>query len=324
MFRTIMVPLDRTRFAEAALPLAMGFAKRHGATIELVTVWQPLPSIDYDSSSASELWRWEQDSREEDRRYMSTVAEKVQRAMGGSVLVRYLLGEPAEELAKRATREADIVVMSTHAPAPLTRAFLGSVSDKVARKAAVPLLLVKPESPAPEVEIVPSRPFRRILIPLDGSALAETALDRSLIAGLEPNTTEITLLHVTGFPAVLTPDGAAMEPGGLLLGGEGQDADAYLAGVAERIATTWKCRVAPRVVVSTSTGAAIVDFAAANGNDLIAMATHGRGGAARLLMGSIADTVVRTSRVPTLLVPPVPADKQKLATKGARVAMIDF
>lgn len=313
MFRTIMVPLDGTRFAEAALPTAMYFAKRYGAPLELVTVWQPAPTIGFMPESVNDLLEVEREGQENDRRYMAAVAKKVQDAVGSEVSVRYLVGQPASELARRAGAGGkDLVVMSTHAHGPITRAFVGSVSDRVMRTASVPLLLIRPGDATPEVELVPTPPFRRVLVPLDGSPLAETALDDSLLDCLETERSEITLLHVTGFPAGPSHTGyeVVAEPGERVWG-DSTDAEAYLASVAEPIAASWGCRVTTRVVVNATTGAAIVDFAKSNGIDLIAMATHGRGGAARLILGSVADTVVRTSPVPTLLYPAAHSSKER-------------
>lgn len=323
MFRTIMVPLDGTRFAEAALPTAMYFAKRYGAPLELVRVWQPAPTIGFMPESANDLPEVERESQENDRRYTAAVAKKVQDAVGSEVSVRYLVGQPASELARRALAgDCDLVVMSTHAHGPITRAFVGSVSDRVMRTASVPLLLIRPGDATPEVELAPSPPFRRVLVPLDGSPLAETALDDSLLDCLEAEKSEITLLHVTGFPAGPSHIGyeVVAEPGARVWE-DSTDAEAYLSSVAEPLAASWGFRVTTRVVVSATTGAAIVDFAKSNGNDLIAMATHGRGGAARLILGSVADTVVRTSPVPTLLYPAAHSDKgrARVKTKEAEV-----
>jgi nucleotide-binding universal stress UspA family protein len=305
MFSRILVPLDRSRFAEAALPPAMYFARRHRAALELVTVWEPLPILDSMAAIDRSLLETEQENHEADRFYMRDVAERVEEVVGSDVDVRYLTGQPASEIARRAAAgDIDLVVMSTHAHGPITRAFVGSVADRLARKSGVPLLLVRPADSAPEVELTPSAPFRRVLVPLDGSLLAESALDASLLDCLEPGASEITLLHVSGFPGAtaMAQAAAIVEPAAEGLMSDNTGAATYLDDVAERIAT-WGFRVVTRVLVSASTGASIVDFAASNGNDLIAMATHGRGGAARMILGSVADTVVRTSPVPTLLYP---------------------
>ena len=78
-------------------------------------------------------------------------------------------------LAHTAETKPDLVVMTTHGRGPLGRFWLGSVADELARVLPVPLLLVRPQAEAePDLETEP--PLRQILIPLDGSKLAEQIL----------------------------------------------------------------------------------------------------------------------------------------------------
>jgi nucleotide-binding universal stress UspA family protein len=172
------------------------------------------------------------------------------------------------------------------------------------RKGTAPVLLVRPDEVQPEVELTPAAPFRKILVPLDGSELAEKALQESVLKGLG-GPVELTLLRVIHFPIplVVPEGGVAIDLDGKIVQAEKDAAQAYLERVAEQLAS-WNCRVRTEVFAAGSTSTGIVDFAAANGFDLIAMSTHGRGGASRLLLGSMADRVVRTSTVPVLLFHP--------------------
>jgi nucleotide-binding universal stress UspA family protein len=318
MFRTIMVPLDRTRFAEAALPTAIHLAQRHSADLLLVTVWQPLPLSNEDSAADRDLWKWEQDCREDDRRYMNEVARRVGRATGRTVSVRYLLGYPAEELAKLArTGQVDAAVVSVHARGPVTRTLLRSVTERLARRGGIPLFLIHPDRPSPEVAIAPRRPFQHVLLPLDGSKEAESALASDFLAGLSFRATSLTLLHV------LPPGGLriAVDPTPPALAGNGRRgergaAEAYLATIAERLAP-WGFCARTHVLTSASIARAISSFAEDEDVDLIAMATHGRGGLARMVPGSVADAVVRTSRVPTVLFPPPVQEPDLASRRGA-------
>jgi nucleotide-binding universal stress UspA family protein len=313
-----MVPLDRTRFGEAALPTAIHFASRHAADLLLVTVWQPVPARNVDSAADSELWKWEESCREDDRRYMNDLARRVEEASGRPVSVRYLLGEPGEELAKlAASGQVDLAVMSAHARGLLARTLLRSVSERLARKGGIPLLLVRTDESRPDAQIAPHRPFQNVLVPLDGSELGEAALSPDFLAGLNFRATTITLLRV------LLPPGLSIAPEALPAGaigqagrGEVESAEAYLAAVAERLAP-WGFRVLKRALRSPAIAESIVTFAENNRVDLIAMATHGRGGLARLLPGSVADAVLRNGRVPTLLFPPTATKKEVAGRRDA-------
>jgi nucleotide-binding universal stress UspA family protein len=168
------------------------------------------------------------------------------------------------------------------------------VADQVLRRGTSPLLLVRPEESRLEGELEVAQPVRRILVPLDGSGIAEKALQESVLTSAgEP--TELVLLRLLAFP--MAP--ADRE----IVQAEKQAATAYLDGVAKRLAS-WNCRVTTRATEEASPWTGIVDFAEANAIDLIAMTTHGRGGAASLLLGSIANRVVRMSSVPVLLFHP--------------------
>jgi nucleotide-binding universal stress UspA family protein len=312
MLTKILVPLDGTRFAEAALPYAMYLAQRDGAALQLATVWPPMTSIIDTADWIKQLEIWEENRRAESRRYLSEVARRIQGVLGRTVSVKYLLGRPNKELARAAKRtKADLVVMATHGHGPVNRVWLGSVADHYVREGSVPVLLVRPHEELPEVELVPARPFRKILVPLDGSELAEQALRKSLLLGSGPKTTQITLLTVVGFPVPMaTPEGGVVLGSEELLNALREAAAGHLTRMAKHL-ETWGCKVDTRVVAEPITWKAIVDFATSGGYDLIAMATHGRGGATRVMLGSVADKVLRSSSVPTLLIHPEQPKRKK-------------
>ncbi len=141
--------------------------------------------------------------------------------------------------------------------------------------------------------------YKHILIPLDGSDLAEQAVTeaRKLIG---PETT-ITLFQVIRLPLpVMSPDvGLSMpviEMDDLM-----NEALAYLNKVAAELATEGieaKCEV----VEADNVADAITDFARGHSVDLIIKTTHGRGGLSRLVFGSVAEGVVRHAPCPVLLI----------------------
>jgi nucleotide-binding universal stress UspA family protein len=287
-----MVPLDGTQFAEAALPIAISLAQRDGLALQLVTVWQPTLPL-YDTTGL--LDQWEQKRRTERLDYMTRIAREVEQASGLNVSVEHLVGRPGEVLPTLAELNGlDLVVMTTYGRGLFGQAALGSVADQVLRRGTSPLLLVRPDEESPQVDLKKVKPIRRILVPLDGSDVAETALQESVLTSRgEP--TELVLLRLLAFP--MAP--ADKE----IVRAEKKAAEAYLEEIAKRL-SSWNCRVTTRAIEEASPWTGIVDFAEGNAIDLIAMTTHGRGGAARLLLGSIANRVVRMSSVPVLLFHP--------------------
>ena len=117
------------------------------------------------------------------REYLDTTVKRL--AVLHSVPVTSALLESpaiAETLnAHAATTGADLIVMTTHGRGPLSRFWLGSVADELVRRATIPILLVRPQEKAPDLSSEPI--LRHILIPLDGSALAEQALEPALALG---------------------------------------------------------------------------------------------------------------------------------------------
>ena len=295
----IMVPLDGTRFAEAALPMAIHLARRDGVPLQLVTVWEPILPL-YDA--AGWLEQVERETHADRHRYLAGMAKRVAQASGLRVSVEYLRGRPGDVLPPLAEANGlDLVVMSTHARGPIARATLGSVADQMVRGGSVPVLLVRPEDSEQERVLTSASPVRRILVPLDGSELAERALQESVLVG-DGDANELTLLRILDFP--LTPsERAVTRVEGRIVRAEKAAAREYLARVAARL-ESWNARVIARALEAGSPWTGMIDYAETNGIDLIAMTTHGRGGAARLLLGSIANRVVRTSKVPVLLFHP--------------------
>jgi nucleotide-binding universal stress UspA family protein len=294
----IMVPLDGTAFAEAALPAAIYLARRDHVPIQLVTVWESILPL-YDTAWAG---RWEREEHRQRHRYLNEMVQKVEKESGVPTTVEYLKGRPGEVLPPLAELNGlDLVVMSTHGRGPLARASLGSVADQVVRRGTVPVLLIRPDESGHLGELGATHPLRRILVPLDGSDVAEKALQESILTSrAEP--AEITLARFLPFP--LTPgERAGIEVDGEFMRAEAASAQAYLDKVAQRL-SSWNCSITTRVVEDASPWTGIADFAAAQGMDLIAMSTHGRGGAARLLLGSVANRVIRNSIVPVLLIHP--------------------
>jgi nucleotide-binding universal stress UspA family protein len=179
----------------------------------------------------------------------------------------------------------DLVVMTTHGRSLLSRAWLGSVTDSFVRRASMPVLLVRPGEGEPARAVEPV--FRHMLIPLDGSALAEQILPFAAALGI-PTETTYTLLQVVA-PVVLgyAPYAHTVGLDERVLDEMRAEARAYLEEIAGRLRAQG-AQVRTAVVVGEP-ALAILDYAGEHGADLVALSTHGRGGLARLLLGSVAD-----------------------------------
>lgn len=297
---SILVPFDGSNLAERAAPVAVEVARRAGAALRLVHVHVPLPAEPIYMEGLPVMDEHMRSVRRtHEQAYMEKALARLPRGVNASMAI--LDGPVASALADDARASgADLIVMTTHGRGGLERSWLGSVADELIRISPVPLLLV-PSGAGPVSGV-----FRHILVPLDGSALAEAILEHVVRLGrLEPGA-EVTLLDVV---QPVTSDVwlsyAALAPSETVSVTQRQEQRAreYLEAIARRLEDIG-LRVRSRVVVAANVAAAVLEMAHGEEVDLVALATHGRSGLARLAVGSVADKVIRGSRTPVLLFRP--------------------
>jgi nucleotide-binding universal stress UspA family protein len=316
MYRNVTVPLDGSNFGEHALPLALDVARKAGATLRLTHVLPPVASI-YSEAPLFLEDRLEADFAEQERArrqgYLDGLAARVRKAAPGVTVVTSLQeGEPAETLQKEAAVSGtNLVVMTTHARGALGRAWLGSVADELLRHLPVPLLLVRPAPGAADLaaEALP----RHVLVALDGTPLAEQMIGPAVELGRMAGA-GFTLLRVLKPVVTMAPPPAA----GASLGQMAaelvermravqdslrKEALDYLEGVAAPLRAEG-LRVFTRVTMDEQPAVGVLNEAESQGPGVIALATHGRRGLSRLVLGSVADKVIRGSHLPVLVCRP--------------------
>ena len=300
-FRSILVPLDGSPLAEQAIPLASRIAQPAGSKVRLALVHR-LPAAPLDPAAASLFTTIEVATRKAERAYLRGVQATLrERGVRLSAAVT-LTGNAGPALAEQVRDLGiDLVVMATHGRGGLRRAWLGSVADYLVRTLEIPVMLVRPADGQAPAE---PRPAGRILVPVDGSALAEEALGpATALARLWD--AELALLHVVP-PVVLSIDGAVPLPSAYdeeltaLSRAQAQD---YLDDLVERLQVQG-VRASGVAVVAWSTVDAILEVGRPGRAEAIVLATHGRGGLRRLVLGSVADKLVRVGEVPVLVCRP--------------------
>jgi nucleotide-binding universal stress UspA family protein len=311
MYRSLLVPLDGSTFAEHALPLALTIARRAGASLHLVHVHTSLAVVHpealgyYDQALETHL-------KIKERAYLDETVQRLRGISSVSVTSTLLEGDIGTTLeATASSTDADLVVMTTHGRGPLQRFWLGSVADALVRDLPMPLLLLRPEEGT--VDLSHERVLQHFLLPLDGTALAEQMLKHAVDLGSLMDA-DYTLLRVVppAHPIHLQLMGHSF--GEKVQSVQDQlDADQerqrmeaqdYLDRVAERLRAE-SLRVQTRVVVELHPAQAILEQAGTAGIDLVALETHGRRGLARLVRGSVADKVLRGAAMPMLVHRPV-------------------
>jgi nucleotide-binding universal stress UspA family protein len=294
MYRTILVPLDGSPFAEHALPMALTIARAASASLRLVRVHVPVTSTGIDIDAPA---------RDAENAYLQDLSTRIGKLGPVPMQAGLVDGRTADALLDHAVNvHADLVVMATHGRGPVSRWWLGSVADELVRRSPLPILLVGPGESAPDLSHSPV--LRHLLIPLDGSALAEEILEPAL-ALAQLLHADVTLLRV--IEPIILPDArlggnAASGIDAGLMEALHQEARSYLDRIAESLRAR-QPSVQTRIISNRWVTSAIID--SASGTDqLIALTTRGRSGLARLLLGSVADKVVRGATVPVLVYRP--------------------
>lgn len=299
VYSSIVVPLDGSVFGNEALPVAVTLAQRSDAFLHLVHVREPirfpygeLPSAQVDTDSELRL-----------RSELTGVVDRLARKGSLRVDAEFLVGDIDATLRHYFEDSPhDLAVMMTHGRGGVRRSWLGSVADALVRHAPVPILLLRQETPWLRAAAEPL--FRRVLIPLDGSAMSESILDHVLSFGT-PDATEYVILSVVApHRDIEAPDAQTDVSTGQSYDERQRDAArGYLDGVAV-VLRSGGVPVTIRVEVHQETAQGILDAALEHQADLIALSTHGRGGLSRLLHGSVADKVVRGATAPVLVCRP--------------------
>ncbi|HET7375559.1 MAG TPA: universal stress protein [Anaerolineae bacterium] len=284
-FSKILVPLDGSALSERAIEPALAIGRRSYSEIILARA----PIVDLALAAAPD--RHSDQLHTESYNYLSEIQLSY-----ASPYVKFhsqtIEGEPANAIIQTAVEErVDLIVMSTHGYSGITRLMLGSVTEKVLRSAPCPVLAIRS-----------TQPIRRVLIPLDGSPLAERALPLGLeladrLGG------EATLLRVV--ERAVPPNALELDwiENGLsrrLQNDLNDEASDYLhARLKDHTYTNCTLNSTIRIGSAADT---ILDFVDAHETDLVVMASHGRTGLSRIVYGSVTEKILRRAACSVMIV----------------------
>ena len=295
--RTILVPLDGSAFAERALPVAAALARRLGASLHLVSVHDPASGFIDPATAAVASVELDREIRTAQEEYLQQQAGAAA-AHGLTIVHELRTGEPAAELARYAEAESiDLVVMTTHGRGGISRFWLGSVADRMVRRSARPILMLRPDESGTLDALLAD-----VLVPLDGSVRAESVLGP--VTGLVGDAGTLHLVNVVLPPFVFVPppvpgmpwpESEPAQRGALY-------AYRYLRRLARPLREAGR-KVATEAKIAADPAAEILAYAARHRVGLVAIATHGRGRVDRWMMGSVADKIVRAGTAAVLAFP---------------------
>ncbi len=268
-WRSVIVPLDGSLVAEAALPVAVDMAQRSGAIVHLLYLPAPAPLVPvWGAADPAQM--------ESAQAYVGGLAASLGRSGPPCLTAVAPAGDPVEGVVAYArAADADFVVLATHGHGAFGRAWIGSFAQELLPTLPIPLLVVRPEAPPPPA----AGGFRNIAVLLDGSERAEAVLDAATRLG--------DLFHAR-YALVRVAAGDARTA---------IDAREYLEEVAH-VLRGRGMEVATLVLRGHNIAATAASFAWSAGADLIALATRGEQSVPG--RGSIAQELLRLGGAPLL------------------------
>jgi len=297
----ILVPLDGSEFAERALKPALALAVRTGAEVHLASIVSDLPPVPLASGDGDLVSRWFEEEKDRARKYLETTSERLTAEGSGVALSTHVRVGPVTRSLERLCKEleVDLAVLTTHGRGAWQRTWLGSVADQLLRAGPVPLLLLPKEAQGGQPFAGPDEPSH-VLVPLDGSEAGEAVVN-TLLPLLSSGGQRVTLVTVLQqpFPLATTYLPHAVTEEALMKERRTRIED-YLRQAGDRLKGAGIDDVRSEVLIGDDAARGILRFVEAEGVDLIALSTRGRGGVSRLLLGSVADKLIRSAGVPIL------------------------
>jgi nucleotide-binding universal stress UspA family protein len=287
-FKRILVPLDGSQLAERALVPALALAAGLSAKLFFIRVAIPL-SLNLDPKYYQAITELRQD---EAKRYLWSIQSRFSSA--AEIVTQVVVGRPARSIINFAQeKEIDLIVISSHGRSGVNRWIYGSVADKVLHNAPCAKVIIHPQV------IIEPFSIKRILVPLDGSPIAEQALDPAL-ALAEALRARLIVLRVAPKPQIPVQPVPGWPGLDVVMEAAEEEANAYLQGLQAAMGDS------PVAISShTATGLAaesIIEIADSQKVDLIVICSHGRSGIERWVFGSVAEKVLRAANSVTLVI----------------------
>ena len=289
--KKVLFPTDQSACAEQALAQATYLADWHEAELHALSVVETetfpprgLDELELSDEDIAEqlhlLWEGGETERKEDA--LPSLTTEQMKAPSAAEGILHYAGQ----------NDIDLIVMGTHGRRGARRLLMGSVAAEVVRRAECPVYTLR----AKEHESSSTRTVRRVLAPVDFSDFTEMTIDYAVELA-QTYGARVDLLHVVENPAYPEPYGA--EPMGIDLGRLKEGAYEGLEELVREEIGYEDVRVDVEIGHPASL---ITDYADAHDIDLIVIPTHGRSGLKRLLMGSVAEKVVRRAPCPVFTV----------------------
>ncbi len=315
--RRILVPLDGSDLATVAIPWLRAIARPDTEVVLIRAETWILPMVDITGTTGYYDGDLQEAALASATDYLKTVADALKDVVA-SVTPVARNGMPADEILRVTEEEhVDLIIMATHGYGAMGRALLGSIADRVARAAEVPVLLIHPDPASVPPMIGDRAMIQRVVVPLDGSERANAALPAATALARQ-QCVPMHLVRVVPAREEMFASREAVQTGALMermlfpmpqstvSDQQREYYEEYVTAAtdalrreadrlhAEQVETSSEVLIGPTVPTLTSALAA---------GDLVVMSSHGEGGVRRWQLGSVAEQLIRRAVAPILLVP---------------------
>ena len=297
MYTKLLIPLDGSRTSEKVIPFARVLAATLKLPVELLEVVDvSAVSAHVASDKARYLDALIAEGERESREHLKTVAGEFP---GSKVSCTVERGKPADAIIERAAADkGTLIAMATHGRSGVNRWVMGSVAEKVLRGSESTMFLVRANE---EAGANGAAIFRSVVVPLDGSELAESVLP-SVVEIAKSLDLEVVLCRAYELAASAYYGSEDYLPNyDEMLVNLKKEVEEYLTDKAGSLKQGGLARVS-WLAMAGSGADEIVRYSREHPDALIAMCTHGRSGVRRWVLGSVTERVVRHSGDPVLVV----------------------
>jgi len=303
MFDPILVPLDGSLLAECVLPHVIAIGQAFDAKIMLLHVLNK-NRADVASTQLIDLLNW-QINKAEAKLYLQRIRDRLQNS-GLQINANVLEGLAAEEITEFAqSQEMKLIILSSHGHSGLRKWFIGSITHKIILSAPTSVLLIRASQ-------LKEQPYRRILVPLDGSWRAENVLPMvTLLARFRKS--QIQIVHVVKTPEMarhLPPVQEDIDLSNRIVVRNQEEALHYLDQVQLRSPLAG-IDVKAHLIISKNAAVAIHELVDREQIDMMVLSAHGYSGISQWPYGRMVNNFVLYGKVPLLIVQDLPVKPVK-------------
>lgn len=325
MFQRIIVPLDGSDRAEQAVPVAARLARAGGGSVVLLKVLTPLMDLSWPVQGLPTPMEDQAAEHQVTTDYLLQIAAS-EALQGVETTIKVIDGLATTAILDAVRdQQADIIVLSSHGRTGMKRWAMGSVAQHVARYSPVPVLVLHKESRGLRHAPHPVR----VMVALDGSALAESALMPAVqlsTALSAPFPGALHLIRILPFTPIFNTgqdnDRIRVREQEIL------DAQTYLHEIQQRLfAKNLDLYITTSFAINPDVANALMNIAemgeeeglnaTTTPSDILALATHGRSGPIRWMTGSVTERVLGATTLPLLIVHPLQAGTPDILQKAS-------